>query len=746
MITLPYRLGGIIRDAIDAYRRANNIPEPQEVKNLGVHARRDTFLESEFELVKSLEVDKDLLEYIELFPSVTSITIDGSKGLNQFEINDLIKKYPNLEKLIVKGQSDLQCLDVSKLQNLQHLEFVSNRQLHRVIGLDKLPNLSSLTFYDNETYLKEEEMCEIVSKIAQRGTKCNLDVLYMPTLLQMGTFATENISWCESVGLRDANELKYSTAELEEAVQKAQTIVKNYIRPTDTPKQKFAILYQWMCENVKYDHAGLENNSTYSVNGQNMGQKGGANGTVNGLVYGSCVCEGYSKAMQMLLKLSGLPSFDVTCIAEDLKKPRYSLDLDGKAKKHEGDHSILKVNIDGICYYSDVTWDAGRYQRGEDRKYFLMSWNDISKDHKLVYEGRVFAANKTVSNDEFQQLMQFAQERIKTVDKELEDQKKTPQERLSEINNELGNLRQQYGQIASRIETLMKQNSVSPIANYQQQLNLLLQQRDNISVQMSPLMETQRVFQVRVEQEKEEKHEAMLFQIEQLTGKRITGISGYAIDPSKNNGVPYPQLKNSSQLQEEHGEIAKQIEELYLEGEIDLKTKQAMNLALVAEYKKMVANAPRPVKSPPHPTSNPPSDDEFEQTQRQFPTSNSQQPQPNQQRTEKVESFEEKARKKYGYYDDMSEEEKMEFDRKLEEQRRRETTSKTPVAKTEKEKLEEQRRNLRRQQFGEKLHQMGIDREQVANLDEIFREQQRIEQMRIEQEELENTEGFGMHM
>ena len=72
-------------------------------------------------------------------------------------------------------------------------------------------------------------------------------------------------------------------------------------------------------------------------------------------------------------------------------------------------------------------------------------------------------------------------------------------------------------------------------------------------------METQRVFQVRVEQEKEEKHEAMLFQIEQLTGKRITGISGYAIDPSKNNGVPYPQLKNSSQLQEEHGEIAKQI-------------------------------------------------------------------------------------------------------------------------------------------------------------------------------------------
>lgn len=331
-------------------------------------------------------------------------------------------------------------------------------------------------------------------------------------------------------------------------------------------------------------------------------------------------------------------------------------------------------------------------------------------------------------------------------DEIAEEVRKTPEKSLAEVNNELNNLRQQYGTVSTQIEDLMKQNASTPILNYQDKLNALIQQRDNISAQMSPLMETQRVFQVRIEQEKEEKHEAMLFQIEQLTGKRITGISGYAIYPSKNNGTPYPQLKNSSQLQVEHGEIAQQIDELYMEGKIDLKTKQAMNLTLVAEYKKLVANAPRPVKTSQNPTSNPPAPDEFEQTQRQFPTSNSPQPQPHQQRTEKVESFEEKARKKYGYYDDMNDSEKMDFDRKLEEQKRRETTSKVPVDKTEKEKLEEQRRNFRRQQFGQKLHQMGIDREQVANLDEIFRQQEIMERMRAEQEELENTEGFGMHM
>ena len=81
MVTLPFNLGGVIRDSITAYRRKNNIPEPEEVKALGVYRIRDTFFEYELELVRELELDKKSLEYIDLFPNITSLTIDGSNEL-----------------------------------------------------------------------------------------------------------------------------------------------------------------------------------------------------------------------------------------------------------------------------------------------------------------------------------------------------------------------------------------------------------------------------------------------------------------------------------------------------------------------------------------------------------------------------------------------------------------------------------------------------------------------------------------
>ena len=417
MVELPYNLGERVRDSIDAYRKKNNIPEPEEVKAISIYKKKNTFLEDEFKLVRELSLDKSTMEYIDLFPNITSLTIDGEKGLSSEDFKRVFDKYTNLEQLTIKGQAGIQLVNVSEMKNLKELTLVSNRSLHRVIGLDKLDELEQVTIYDNDTYATVEELCQHMAKLSKNGTKCNLDVLYMPDMKKTGIPNPDNFKWCESVGLGlFGDELKYTTEELEEAVDKAEEVISKYIKPTDTAKQAYAILYQWMCKNVRYDHAALDTR-IHSSNGKNVGQFGGTNGTVNGLVYGSCVCEGYSKSMQMLLKLCDIPAFDIGCITSDTPMPR--INLTGKKRTHEGDHSILKVNLDGTCYYSDVTWDADRFQSNRQRKYFLLSKEEMTKDHKLIGEDEVWAAPRSVPNDEFQSLMKFAQERIATVDSEF---------------------------------------------------------------------------------------------------------------------------------------------------------------------------------------------------------------------------------------------------------------------------------------------------------------------------------------
>lgn len=741
MVTLPFRFGGIVRDIINDYRKTNNIPQPEEVTNLGVHRIRDTFFEYELELVTELTIDKDSIEYIDLFPNIKSLTFDGDKGLNGFEIKSVIDRYPNLEHLTIKGQSSVQTLNVSELKKLKSLEIVSNRALHRVVGLEQLDQLSEITFYDNTTYYKEEEICDAIAKMAQKGVKCNLDVLYMPTLQDMGN-VPRNMNWCESAGLGPGGDkLQYTTEELEEAVKKAREIVGKYIKPGDSTKEQFAILYQWMCENVKYDHNALGSAHAHIVDGEQKGVKYGQNGTVNGLVYGSCVCEGYSKSMQMLLKLCDIPAFDVSCIAERSHQDTPIIDINGKARTHIGDHSILKVNIDGICYYSDVTWDASRYQKNNERKYFLLSSEDISTDHKLSGEKLMFTAMRSISPQEFEQLMQFASERIKSVDKKMAEdigKKKTPEELLVDINKEIEELRQKYVEIAKQMESLMQRNAQSPISNYQQQLDVLIKRRDSINEAMSGLKSSQETYQSIIDYAVEEKHNAVIGQIERLFSTRIKGTADTGRFIKTDMGMfPQMDLKDKSTLRNEQGNINKRLDELYYDGQLDIKTWQTMKTEVGKEYEKLIAKAPTP-----------PARKEEEKivggNQQQHTQQPLNRPYISQETIEQVEARH--FREKYGYYTDMTEDERVEFDHRLESffAEKKKTPKKTE--EIDKTKLEEQRRELRRKQFQERKKAMGLGFESDLDLDNLLRQQELLDRQRIEMETEEIEHHNGIHM
>ena len=75
-----------------------------------------------------------------------------------------------------------------------------------------------------------------------------------------------------------------------------------------------------------------------------------------------------------------------------------------------------QVNLNGKIFYSDVTWDAGRFQRNKPRKYFLLSKKDMSIDHKLTDEQHVIDYGISISMAEQYELLKFAQDRIRSAD------------------------------------------------------------------------------------------------------------------------------------------------------------------------------------------------------------------------------------------------------------------------------------------------------------------------------------------
>ena len=71
----------------------------------------------------------------------------------------------------------------------------------------------------------------------------------------------------------------------------------------------------YLAQNVTYDRESLKGKSRMaSKDGISIGPVGGANGAYNAIMLDQCVCEGYTRAMQYLLKLKGINSRNVRCI------------------------------------------------------------------------------------------------------------------------------------------------------------------------------------------------------------------------------------------------------------------------------------------------------------------------------------------------------------------------------------------------------------------------------------------------
>jgi hypothetical protein len=101
--------------------------------------------------------------------------------------------------------------------------------------------------------------------------------------------------------------------------------------------------HDWVALNIRYDAQSYFSN--------NIPRQDVANILTSGLA----VCQGYSNVLQSICNAMRVPCEIISGYARG-----YSITLFGNENPTESNHAWNKVNIDGVWYLVDCTWDAGK--------------------------------------------------------------------------------------------------------------------------------------------------------------------------------------------------------------------------------------------------------------------------------------------------------------------------------------------------------------------------------------------------
>lgn len=255
-----------------------------------------------------------IIKFIEVEPAV--------------EISDLetITKYTKLENLIIsiKSKEDFNIInkmiedkdikiklkiDIDVLNQIKK-ELDSNEKIARKIievdDISKFPVEDAKELVDYEVYIRHTEECIMQSK----------DV--------------------------------YSLEKYIEIVQK----IDKYLDEINLEKSKtniFLDIYQKLANNIIYENDELTGEPAERKEAHNI---------EGGVLEGKCVCEGYAKILQQVLKKVKINSKYITGNTDS---------------KRDSEHAWNQVEIDGKWYNCDLTWDTPRIRENRPVDYCLQS-------------------------------------------------------------------------------------------------------------------------------------------------------------------------------------------------------------------------------------------------------------------------------------------------------------------------------------------------------------------------------------
>lgn len=332
---------------------------------------------------------------------VTTYNYESNKFASEKVINvDWIKNNKNLKELIVNGVN----FEELDLTDLKKLETISIKHAQGLRKIDySTENLFELTLLD--TNLQKVPHFEEIKDIDMK-----LDINLLPILRRdyknlyeyMSTFSNNKI-WIEREG---KGYQSFSNGKILMYDKKVDQIISSVITEKMNDLQKMAAIYDYIIKNVYYDHKTLDAQEQktnpfdidpiFGVSISGMTTKEAYDykqSGVKALLDGTSVCEGYANLYTYILRKLGIKSNCVTVKIEILNEY----------------HAITRVKYNDNYYYFDPTWDATVDKNGKIRdcnvEYFMLSKEEMSKDHSFICDGENDLPNKEfLLNDQMDRL------------------------------------------------------------------------------------------------------------------------------------------------------------------------------------------------------------------------------------------------------------------------------------------------------------------------------------------------------
>lgn len=249
-------------------------------------------------------------------------------------------------------------------------EFFSEENINTAVtdGFDEKLTSGTFYYYKSLNENQQDAYRKIYRTVMDFGKSCRVPVtaeelqnIYIgllydnPDIFWLRT-DYEYIDYVKSVQISPLyRNTKEEAMEITERLDaKIDEIVAMASSESDYEKELF--FHDYICRNTVYDESTLETvgSTAYSS-----------------LLYGKAICEGYARAMQILLDRVGINNYLIVGEATSESKTE--------------SHMWNVVEIDGKKYHLDATWDDGESYEEVSHLYFNIPDSDILNDHSKLF-------------------------------------------------------------------------------------------------------------------------------------------------------------------------------------------------------------------------------------------------------------------------------------------------------------------------------------------------------------------------